>query len=231
MENFDKLIEQAEKTYLENFPAETCFERAIFFSWDCSIKDCGFCYMSAHTKRKTSPKIARRSTESMLAEVILCKKLGWEIGFLSGGISAFKYSELKYLIEKIVQTYSKKIWLNAGPIPPEKLKEYSPYLEGVVGSIETINQELHKKICPSKPMLPYEKMFENALDLGLQNAMTFVLGMGESIYDLELLKKFVKKYKISKITFYGLLPHTGTMFENAQPPSAEYQAEWIARTR
>ncbi|MDO8660702.1 MAG: radical SAM protein, partial [Candidatus Woesearchaeota archaeon] len=88
-----------------NFSPTTCFERAIFYSWDCSIKDCGFCYMSAHTKRITTDKIARRSTASILAEVILCKKLGWEIGFLSGGINAFTHTELKYLLQKIVIIY------------------------------------------------------------------------------------------------------------------------------
>lgn len=231
MTKISELLQKAQQIYLQNFPQETCFERAIFFSWDCSIKDCGFCYMSAHTKRNTAAKIARRSQASMLAETIICKKLGWRIGFLSGGINAFKHPELKELIQNVVTTYGKKIWLNAGPIPNEKLQEYAPYLEGVVGSIETINPELHKKICPSKPTKPYETMFEQATKLGLKNAATFIIGMGETINDFELLKQFIEKYSISKITFYGLLPHKGTMLENLKAPTAEYQAEWIARTR
>lgn len=231
MSEFDELLIKAQKVYLQNFKAETCFERAIFFSWDCSIKDCGFCYMSAHTKRQNSNKIARRSTESMLAEVISCKKMGWELGFVSGGINAFTQPELKELLEKISITYGQKVWLNAGPIPMQKLEELAPFLKGVVGSIETINSELHKKVCPSKPTLPYEQMFESAKKIGLKTAMTFIIGLGETIEDFDCLKKFIQKYDIDKIHFYSLIPHKGTMFENAKIPSAQYQAEWIAKTR
>lgn len=227
---FEELLNQAQQAYLQNFANETCFERAIFFSWDCSIKDCGFCYMSAHTKRKTT-KIARRSTASILAEAILCKKLGWEIGFISGGINAYTQPELKDLLEKIHITYGQKVWLNAGPITLQRLKQFQPYICGVIGSIETTNPKIHKKICPSKPTKPYEQMFTNALKLNLQNAITLIIGVGETIKDFELLKQFIQKYQITKIHFYGLIPHKGTMFENAQPPTAEYQAEWIAKTR
>ena len=33
-------------------------------------------------------KSAVRSKESLLAELLICKKLGWEIGFVSGGIGS-----------------------------------------------------------------------------------------------------------------------------------------------
>jgi len=46
------LIEQADRIYKENFPAETAFERAVFFSWGCTIGDCTFCYMSTQPKDK-----------------------------------------------------------------------------------------------------------------------------------------------------------------------------------
>lgn len=230
MQTINQLINQARQTYAENFPQETCFERAIFYSWDCSIKDCGFCYMSAHTKKETT-LTAKRSTSSILAEIILCKKLGWEIGFLSGGINSLTHTELKDLLHKIFVVYGQKIWLNVGSISIEKLRDYAQYIKGVVGSIETINPELHKKVCPSKPIEPYEKMFQDAQKLGLQNAMSFIVGIGETLEDFELLKRFVQKHLISKIHVYGLIPHKGTMFERAQPPTADYQAEWIARIR
>ncbi|MBI4140989.1 radical SAM protein [Candidatus Woesearchaeota archaeon] len=230
MNDFNQLLLNAQQTYQKHFQPTTCFERAIFYSWDCSIKDCGFCYMSAHTKKETTPT-ATRSTASILAEVILCKKLGWDIGFLSGGINALTHTQLKELLHKIFAVYGQKIWLNIGPIPLEKLKEYTPHIKGIVGSIETINPELHKKVCPSKPKEPYEKMFEHTTALGLKNAMSFIVGMGETLDDFELLKQFVQKYSINKIHVYGLIPHKGTMFENTPPPTAEYQAEWIARIR
>jgi biotin synthase-like enzyme len=109
--------------------------------------------------------------------------------------------------------------------------DYQPYIKGVVGSIETVNQKLHEDLCPSKPIQPYLEMFEESHKLGLMNAMTIILGVGETIKDFEELKNLVEKYHISKIHFYALNPQKGTIFEKHQSPTAEYQAAWIRKTR
>jgi len=50
---FEDLINEANKTYLENFPNTTCFERAVFFSWSCQLEECcKYCYMSTLPKEK-----------------------------------------------------------------------------------------------------------------------------------------------------------------------------------
>ncbi len=224
-----EIISQANKVFAANFPQTAVFERAVFFSWSCAIKDCTFCYMS--TVEAKSLKEARRSYESIFAETILCKKLGWDFGFLSGGIGVFSEEEILFMLKTINKILGKKIWLNIGPTPKVSLEKYKPYLKGIVGSIETVNPELHKEICPSKPTLPYEIMFKNAKDIGVECAMTLILGLGENINDFPLLCDFIKKNNISKIHIYSLVPQKGTVFENSPLPSAEYQAEWIARTR
>jgi len=206
---------------------ETWFERAIFFSWYCGIRDCAFCYMSTQPDSKK----AIRSKESLLAELLLCKKLGWKIGFISGGVGAFSQTKFKELLEAMYKVAGEKFWLNIGALSEKELKDYLPYTKGVVGSIETVDKEIHDKVCPSKPMEPYFEMFELALEIGLKTGMTIILGLGESIDDFEELKKIIKKYKISKIHFYALNPQKGTIFENAKSPSVEYQAEWIRKTR
>lgn len=206
---------------------KTCFERAIFFSWYCGIRDCAYCYMSTQPDSKK----AVRSKESLIAELILCKELGWEIGFLSGGVGAFSNAKFKELLEAMHKASGEKFWLNVGALGKADLLEYLPYTKGVVGSIETVNKKIHDKVCPSKPIEPYLKMFEHALELKLDNAITIILGLGETIGDFDELKKIIKRYKISKVHFYGLNPQKGTMFEDAQPPSADYQAEWIIKTR
>lgn len=226
----EELLEQANKVFLENFPNETCFERAVFFSWGCTIGDCTFCYMSTQPKTKKMTE-TRRSTQSILAEFILCKNLGWDIGFFTGGIGVFSPDEIEKLLKQVHEIIGEKIWLSVGAIPKSLLEKYSPYIRGIVGSTETINPELHKKVCPSKPLLPYEKMFESAKESGLKKAMTFIVGMGETKEDFDLLKDFINKYKIDKIHVYGLIPQVGTVFENAQIPSKEEQAWWIAKLR
>ncbi len=221
------LIEKANAIFLENFPAETWFERAVFFSWYCDIHDCTYCYMSTgkHTKNAT------RSQESLLAEVILCKQLGWKFGFLSGGQKAFSQQDFAELLKNIHKIHGEKIWINVGALDKQQLEQYKPYIKGVVGAIETVNPKLHDKVCPSKPIAPFEKMFKLADELGLMKAMTIIIGLGETIEDFKHLERFIKDNGISKIHIYSLNPQKGTEYENAKPPTAEYQAEWIAKTR
>ncbi|PIN86001.1 radical SAM protein [Candidatus Woesearchaeota archaeon CG10_big_fil_rev_8_21_14_0_10_44_13] len=212
---------------------KTCFERAIFFSWYCSIGDCKYCYMSTQQKpgNGNNGKIARRTTESLLAELILCKKLGWKIGFVSGGHNAYKTEDFRELLKKMKAISGEKFWVNIGPLTRTELLEFKPYTEGVVGSIETINPEIHDFVCPSKPVAPFEKMFVEAKKLGLKRAMTIILGLGETLDDYGILSKFIRKHSITKIHFYGLNPQKGTIFEGSKPPTAGYQAEWIRKTR
>ncbi len=226
----ENLIKRAQKVYQENFRLETSFERAIFFSWGCTIGDCQFCYMSTQPRDKP-PRESKRSIESILAEAILVKNLGWSTGFFSGGTGIFNPDELKVLIKNVSEILEEKIWLNIGPISKKILKIYTPYLKGVVASIETINPELHKKVCPSKPMEPYEKMFDAAKELGLKVGMTIILGLGETRTDFPLLKDYIKRHEISKIHMYSLVPHKNTIYENSPIPSKEEQAWWISNLR
>jgi biotin synthase-like enzyme len=176
-------------------------------------------------------KKAVRSKESLLAELLLCRKLGWGIGFISGGVGAFSQTRFKDLLKDMHKVAGEKFWLNVGALGLEELKEYLPYTKGVVGSIETVNKKIHDIVCPSKPIEPYLKMFENASKLGLRNAMTIILGLGETIEDFEEFKKIVKKYDIIKVHFYALNPQKGTLFEGMKSPYTGYQAKWIKKTR
>ncbi len=225
------LMKCAENVYKNNFPMTTCFERAIFFSWWCSINDCGFCFMSALPKEKIAKETAIRHESSILAEIWLCKKIGWELGFFTGGINAFNAEKVEDMLKKINKVYGEKVWISLGPIPFSALKRYLPYIKGVVGSIETINKEVHNKACPSKPIGPYLNMFDKAHEIGLEAAMTLILGLGETKEDFLSLVRIIKRYHISKIHIYGLIPHEGTIYAHASTPSADYQAWWIAKTR
>ncbi len=230
MEDCNELIAEAQEVYRQNFLPKTSFERAVFFSWGCTIGDCQFCYMSTQPADK-KPTETKRSTASILAEFILAKNLGWDIGFFTGGIGVFTPTEMESLLKAIIEITQEKIWLSLGPLSKPLLQRYLPYAKGVVGSTETINPELHTLVCPSKPLAPYERMFEGATELGLKKAMTFIVGMGEKKEDVGLLKQFIQKYAIDKIHIYSLIPQAGTRFEYAAVPSAEEQAWWIAQLR
>ncbi|MBU0980452.1 MAG: radical SAM protein [Nanoarchaeota archaeon] len=221
------IVDKAHKVFLENFPATTWFERALFFSWYCGTADCKYCYMSTQ-KGKAKPT-ARRSLSSLLAEVLLCKKLGWRIGFLSGGKDAYTQTDFVKLVKALSEAAQERLWINAGPLPKILIEDLRPYAKGVVASIETVNPKVHADVCPSKPVEPFLKIFDQAE--GLQKGMTIILGLGETMDDFPLLKSFIKEHDISKIHIYGLNPQKGTVFEHVLPPLAEYQAEWIARTR
>jgi hypothetical protein len=49
--------------------------------------------------------------------------------------------------------------------------------------------------------------------------------------DFELLKRFVARHGISRITFYRLKPQKGTAFEHSKGPESCYFAEWLRKTR
>ena len=209
----------------------TCFERAIFLSWYCAKGDCKFCYMSTQKPLIKNPKKARRSFESVLAEVFLCKKLGWKIEFLSGGYESFSKKELLALMKNIHEIYREKVWLNIGVLNKEELKKYKKYIKGVCGAVECINPKIQKKVCPSKSIKEIESMFKVCDELKLKKAMTIILGIGETEEDIPLLKKFIKKHKIDKITFYRLKPQKNTIFENKNPIKKEYYAKWVKEIR
>lgn len=226
-EAFMNNIEKANKVFLENFPAETNFERAVFFSWYCAIRDCKYCYMSTQPENK----MAKRTDASILAEIILCRRLGWDIGFISGGQKAYTKNEFAELLKKINIVLGDKVWINIGALKKEELNAFKPYIKGVVGAIECVNPKLHDEICPSKPVAPFVDMFNLAKSLGLAKGMTLIIGLGETIDDFLLLEKFIKDNGISKIHIYSLNPQKGTIFENTKSPEPEYHAEWIAKTR
>jgi biotin synthase-like enzyme len=227
----EELIKNAQIIYQDNFPMETCFERAIFFSWACKLDECcKYCYMSSIPKEKrTKDKV--RSFGSLLAETILCKRLGWDYGFLSGGIKAFSDEKILDLLKKTNEINKDKIWINTGILDKEQMLLFKPYIKGIIGTIEILNPKLHKEICPSKPIKDVEKMFKNAKELNIDCGMTLILGLGETIEEFKLLEDFIRKYNIQKIHVYGLNPHKNTPFENKTPPDADYQAEYIAKIR
>jgi len=222
-----KLIDEADQVYLETFGKNVGFERAIFFSWYCAIGDCKYCYMSTQPKNKP----AVRSIESILAELIICKQLGWKIGFISGGHEAFSTTDFAKLLKSIYEYLGEKVWINIGPLNRDQLKQFKPYVKGVTAAIEILNPKLHKEICPSKSLADMEKMLVHSIELGFKTAITIIIGLGEQHSEFPDLAKFIRKYNISKIHVYSLNPQVGTPFEHAQSPSPEEQAEWIAKLR
>jgi biotin synthase-like enzyme len=225
----NNLIEQAEKVYKENFSDECWYGRCIFLSWYCDLGTCKFCFRSTIKHRIQHAKTAKRSLSSDLVEALLCKKFGWRIEFLTGGYKIFPIEELVERAKLISKVYGEKIWLNLGVISREDLNLFKPYVKGLVSSIETIEPKLHNEICPDKPIEPYEEMFDYSTEFS--RSMTMVIGLGEKREDFELLKQFITKHKLDRITFYALKPVKGTPFEDSNGPDTEDYLWWIAQTR
>lgn len=207
----------------------THFERAIFFSWYCRKGDCKFCYMSTQKDKIKDPKLAKRKKESILAEALICKKLGWKVEFLSGGYESYDLDELVELTKEIYKITGKKQWLNIGVLNKEEILKFKPYIEGVCGAVECINPKLHDELCPSKPVSEILEMFKHCDELNLKKSMTLIIGLGEKKEDISLLIDFIKKNKVDRITFYALNPHKGTGFEKG--PSTQDYVEWISKIR
>lgn len=223
------LLKKAQEVYKQNFNNETWYGRCIFLSWYCDLGTCKFCFRSTQKHKIKFAVNAKRTLSSVIVEALLCRELGWRIEFLTGGYRIYPINELVEMTKLVSKVYGEKIWLNLGVISKEDLEKFRPYIIGIVSSIETINKNLHKEVCPDKDIESYEKMFEYAKDL--KKSMTIVIGLGEKKEDLELLYKFIEKHKLDRITFYALKPVKGTMFENASGPKTEEYLWWIANTR
>ena len=228
-DKLNQLLEEANKIYWENFDGKTYFERAIFLSWYCAIGDCTFCYMSTQKNQIKEPKMAKRQLYSLFAEAIICKHLKWPIGFLSGGYGVYDYDQVANITKQIAEITEQKQWMNIGVLPKNAIEKLLPYIEGVTGSIETVNKELHKKVCPSKPVEPILNMYKLADEFNVKRSMTLIIGLGETIEDFPKLVEFINENKIDKIVIYALNPIKGTVFKKG--PEPEYFLEWLAKTR
>jgi biotin synthase-like enzyme len=224
-----ELVSKANKIYLENFGDDAWFGRCVFLSWYCSKGTCDFCFRSTQKHRIAFAENARRSKESVYSEAIISKVCNWKLEFLTGGYDVYSFDELLIAAKICSEIFDEKIWINLGVLKKEELLALKPYVEGVVASLETVNVELHDKVCPDKPLGPYFDMLDVAGELGFKKSITVVLGLGETIDDYELTKKLIDEKKIDRITYYALRPVRETPYMNG--PSPEDVVEWIARTR
>tara|TARA_Y100000310_G_scaffold38326_1_gene35933 strand:- start:7468 stop:8334 length:867 start_codon:yes stop_codon:yes gene_type:complete len=187
--------------------------------------------MSSQKNLISDPKKAKRSTASILAEAYICKKSGWKVGNLAAGYGSYTHESILELVKNVYKITNEKLWLNVGVLPEKTIEALKQYLEGIYGAVETTNEDIHKKIAPNKPIAPIENMYKTCEKYNLKKAMTFIVGLGETIDDFETLKDFITKNKINKIVFYALNPIKGTMFESSKGPSIDYYTEWIKKTR
>lgn len=223
------LIKKANAISLKKNITTITLERAIFLSWWCDKGDCKFCYMSTQKNKISDPKKARRKINSILAESELCRRLGWNIEFLSGGYESFITEEIKKIATDIFTITKKPVWLNIGIT--KDLEEYGEEIVGVTGAIETANPKLQKKICPSKPLPEISEMLDMSYDLGFKNAITIILGIGETPDDIDYLIQYIKDHRIDRVIFYSINPHKGTEFENYSQPASLYYGGVVATIR
>ncbi len=225
----EELLRKATETYDQNFDGQAWYGRCIFISWYCSLDDCAFCFRSAKKFQKLHPKGTRRTMESILLEALFCRIFNWRIEFLTGGYGMLPFAELLEIVRNVYKVYGKKLWLNIGVISKQNLEQLHPYVKGIVASIETANPELHRKICPSKPIQPYEQMIAELDTLGYKKSAAFIIGLGEEITEINHLFDFIGKHQLDRITVYALKPVKGTIY--TQGPSVDEYLQWLARVR
>ena len=228
-ENIFKLLEKANKLTLNNHDNVITLERAIFLSWWCDKGDCSFCYMSTQKNKIKDPMKARRNVNNIYAESEMCKRLGWNIEFLSGGYKSFSTSEIKNIAINIKNITGDGVWLNTGIT--DELDEYGSEIKGITGAVEVANPKLHEKVCPSKKLDDISNMLDKAGDLGFKKAITIILGLGEDLSDINYIIDYIKDHSIDRIIFYSLNPHKDTIYANSSQPASLYYAEVVARVR
>lgn len=130
------------------------------------------------------------------------------------------------IIKNISLVYGEKVWLNLGIMNQRQLEKVKPYVKGICSSMETLHPELHKKVCPNKPIEPYDKMFEEMSE-NFKKSIAVIVGLGED--DIEYLFDFVEKHALDRVTIYALKPVPGSPHQVA--PSVDEYVRWIAQLR
>ena len=226
---FFDMIKKANEVTLKNHGDEVTLERAIFLSWWCDKGDCAFCYMSTQKDKIKDPKKARHNVSNIYAEAEMCRRLGWNIEFLSGGYKSFTTSEIKEIASTIKNITGDGVWLNTGIT--DELSEYGSEITGITGAVEVANPEIHNNVCPSKSLEDIGHMLDTAGDLGFKKAITIILGLGETLDDVDYVIDYIKEHDIDRVIFYSLNPHKETIYADKSQPASLYYAQVVSRIR
>ena len=227
--NIFDMIKKANEITLKNHGDLITLERAVFLSWWCDKGDCAFCYMSTQKEKIKDPTKARRNIYNIYAEAEMCKRLDWNIEFLSGGYESFTTQEIKQIATTIKDITGDGVWLNTGIT--DDLAEYGSEIKGITGAVEVANPQIHKRVCPSKKLEDINNMLDVAGDLGFKKAITIILGLGETLEDTSYIIDYIKEHKIDRVIFYSLNPHKETIYANSSQPASLYYAQVVAEVR
>ena len=227
--NIFDLIKNANETTLKRHGNLITLERAVFLSWWCDKGDCAFCYMSTQKNKIKDPKKARRNVSNIYAEAEMCRRLDWNIEFLSGGYESFTTQEIKEIASTIKDITGDGVWLNTGIT--DELNQYSDEIKGITGAVEVANPEIHERVCPSKKLDDISNMLDVAGDLGFKKAITIILGLGETLEDVNYIIDYIKDHKIDRVIFYSLNPHKETIYADSSQPASLYYAQVVSQVR
>ena len=227
--NIFNLIEKANNITLKEHGNLITLERAIFLSWWCDKGDCAFCYMSTQKNKIKDPHKARRNVSNIFAEAEMCKRLDWNIEFLSGGYESFTTQEIKNIATTIKYITGDGVWLNTGIT--DELEEYGSEIKGITGAVEVANPKIHEQVCPSKKLDDISNMLDVAGDLGFKKAITIILGLGETLDDVNYIIDYIKDHNIDRVIFYSLNPHKETIYADSSQPASLYYAQVVAQVR
>ncbi len=226
--DINELLDRVKLCYNLTKTYPISFERALFLGWYCSLDNpCKFCYMSTQKDKIKNPIKARRRLESILAEAILMKRIGWKLEFISGGYG-FSTEEINKIAELVAYVQKCRQYLNVGITGLEKIN--LDVIEGVVGAVETVKED-RDKICPGKPLDKIKEYLLKAKDLGLKTGITIILGLGEKEEDIEKLLNLIEELELDRITFYSLNPQKGTIYENKPTVTTIEYINWVSSVR
>ncbi len=223
-----ELLVQAQEVYAAHFDKTVWFERSIFTNWTCGIADCKYCYLSTKPKLDMS---ALRSQESILAEALLMNLMGWRVGYITGGLRVESTPQMIQLLQNLAVVLGEKPMMNFGPYTKTEVAQLAPFVSGMGSAIESFDPDLHRFICPSKPLSALLKFLGYLQEQKLKKLITIILGIGEKMSDVDQVIAYVKQYEITTVQLCFLKPQEYTVFAQTSPPNPDYMAWWCAKLR
>lgn len=219
-----ELIEEAETAFTSHFKPAVSFEHSLSFSLQSGKQEEEDPETGIRRPARSLAPI-KRSPQSLVAESLICKQLGWDMIFDNPG--TYPFDEIMDVIRQVNLASEKGSWVSLGPLTTTDVDIISPFVKGINAQLETVNKDLQKKLIPRTTLASLVTMLSEARKI--QRGVSINLGLGEKLDDLQNLFQFIETHNITRVSFASVRIEKETRFSRA--PSSFYCARWIAETR
>ncbi len=194
---------------------------------------CRYCSWRAYHGVMKNAVNTRVSKEEAVARTVRIRQAGIKRVYLVSGWMGVSLPDYFYdYIQAIKEIADVEVVVTFGAVNKVdmvRLKKIG--VDSVSCGLETTNQEIFRKIKPGDSYKARLKTLQDAKELGLKTATNFIIGVGESLDDIDDGFKLVKQLGIDYLSIGSFCPTPFTEMEAWERPSPYHVAQITAAAR